>query len=183
MINKGSYLLLLFLEKEKVLQVGKLGTFTFQKGWYCYVGSAMNNLQARIERHLKIEKKLRWHIDCNTKTSWERTFSSISTMISPSLKRPTEALPSRTCRWAATARASLGLELPVKSIADSSNISILGATKQKNGWGARDRTWECGDQNPVPYRLATPQMISLFLVRIEYCSHSCLRSVTHTDGR
>ena len=63
MINKGSYLLLLFLEKEKVLQVGKLGTFTFQKGWYCYVGSAMNNLQARIERHLKIEKKLRWHID------------------------------------------------------------------------------------------------------------------------
>ena len=26
-----------------------------------------------------------------------------------------------------------------------------------NGWGARIRTWECGDQNPVPYRLATPQ--------------------------
>jgi hypothetical protein len=27
----------------------------------------------------------------------------------------------------------------------------------KNGWGARIRTWECGDQNPVPYLLATPQ--------------------------
>ena len=25
-------------------------------------------------------------------------------------------------------------------------------------WGARIRTWECGDQNPVPYRLATPQL-------------------------
>ena len=29
------------------------------------------------------------------------------------------------------------------------------------GWGARDRTWECRNQNPVPYRLATPQY-SLF---------------------
>ena len=26
-----------------------------------------------------------------------------------------------------------------------------------NGWGGRDRTYECRDQNPVPYRLATPQ--------------------------
>lgn len=22
-----------------------------------------------------------------------------------------------------------------------------------NGWAARTRTWECGDQNPVPYQL------------------------------
>ena len=27
----------------------------------------------------------------------------------------------------------------------------------KIGWGARIRTWECGDQNPVPYHLATPK--------------------------
>jgi hypothetical protein len=26
-----------------------------------------------------------------------------------------------------------------------------------NGWAARIRTWECWDQNPVPYRLATAQ--------------------------
>lgn len=63
MINKGNYLLILFLEKEKVIQIGKLGKFAFQKGWYCYVGSAMNNLQARVERHLRIEKKQHWHID------------------------------------------------------------------------------------------------------------------------
>jgi hypothetical protein len=30
---------------------------------------------------------------------------------------------------------------------------------EKGGWGARDRTWECRNQNPVPYRLATPQCI------------------------
>ena len=30
--------------------------------------------------------------------------------------------------------------------------------QRDNGWGARIRTWECWDQNPVPYRLATPQV-------------------------
>src|SRR6185369_414375 len=25
------------------------------------------------------------------------------------------------------------------------------------GWGGRDRTYECRNQNPVPYHLATPQ--------------------------
>src|SRR3954466_8391547 len=25
------------------------------------------------------------------------------------------------------------------------------------GWGGRDRTFECWNQNPVPYHLATPQ--------------------------
>ncbi len=27
------------------------------------------------------------------------------------------------------------------------------------GWGTRIRTWECRNQNPVPYRLAIPQKI------------------------
>ena len=26
-----------------------------------------------------------------------------------------------------------------------------------SGWGGRDRTFECWNQNPVPYHLATPQ--------------------------
>ena len=30
--------------------------------------------------------------------------------------------------------------------------------KDKNGWGTRIRTWECRDQNPVPYHLAIPQL-------------------------
>ena len=28
------------------------------------------------------------------------------------------------------------------------------------GWGGRDRTYECWNQNPVPYHLATPQSIT-----------------------
>src|SRR6266513_3873133 len=30
-------------------------------------------------------------------------------------------------------------------------------TPKKNGWGGRDRTYECRNQHPVPYHLATPQ--------------------------
>ena len=35
----------------------------------------------------------------------------------------------------------------------------------KGGWGARIRTWECRNQNPVPYRLATPQGSRTILTR------------------
>ncbi|OIJ15517.1 nuclease [Anaerobacillus arseniciselenatis] len=45
------------------ITIGKLGTFTFQKGIYVYVGSAKRNIQSRIERHIIIEKKQRWHFD------------------------------------------------------------------------------------------------------------------------
>src|SRR3954454_11655168 len=36
------------------------------------------------------------------------------------------------------------------------------------GWGGRDRTYECRNQNPVPYHLATPQGntdVGMFRVR------------------
>ncbi len=31
------------------------------------------------------------------------------------------------------------------------------APGERDGWGGRDRTYECRNQNPVPYHLATPQ--------------------------
>lgn len=62
-MNKGIYILLLHLPATQAICVGKLGEFHFKKGWYAYIGSAMNNLDARIARHLKPEKKLHWHID------------------------------------------------------------------------------------------------------------------------
>jgi Uri superfamily endonuclease len=43
--------------------VGRLGEFLFPAGRYVYTGSARRNLEARIARHLRREKKLRWHID------------------------------------------------------------------------------------------------------------------------
>src|ERR1700751_1019757 len=35
--------------------------------------------------------------------------------------------------------------------------TFLDALGRRAGWGARIRTWEWRNQNPLPYRLATPQ--------------------------
>jgi Uri superfamily endonuclease len=63
LINKGAYCLIVKLAKDSEIKVGKLGTYFFEKGHYVYVGSAMNGLNQRIERHLKEKKKMHWHID------------------------------------------------------------------------------------------------------------------------
>lgn len=40
-----------------------MGALEFQKGLYAYVGSAQNNLEKRLERHMKKRKNKFWHID------------------------------------------------------------------------------------------------------------------------
>lgn len=67
---KGSYCLIINLNKEKTIKIGKkLGRLNFKQGYYVYVGSAMNSLFGRIERHLSDEKRLHWHIDYLLKNS------------------------------------------------------------------------------------------------------------------
>jgi len=60
---KGSYLLLIKLNDDKFIKYGIKKNYYFKKGFYIYVGSALNNLEKRIERHLRINKKKHWHID------------------------------------------------------------------------------------------------------------------------
>ncbi|RLC94559.1 MAG: GIY-YIG nuclease family protein [Chloroflexi bacterium] len=60
---KGSYVLLIELPESRVIQVGRLGLRTFPRGFYAYVGSALNRLGPRIARHLRVQKKCHWHID------------------------------------------------------------------------------------------------------------------------
>lgn len=60
---KGSYILLIKLLKDSEIKVGSLGTISFKKGFYVYVGSAMGGLEQRINRHLRKNKKTFWHID------------------------------------------------------------------------------------------------------------------------
>jgi sugar fermentation stimulation protein A len=43
--------------------VGQLGTLTFEKGYYLYVGSARKNLSKRIGRHRRGGAKHFWHVD------------------------------------------------------------------------------------------------------------------------
>ena len=62
--DRGAYLLLLRLDGDRRVKVGRLGAIGFDKGWYVYVGSAMRGLSARIARHQRRgRKKLRWHVD------------------------------------------------------------------------------------------------------------------------
>jgi Uri superfamily endonuclease len=60
---KGNYILLINLENDKSIQIGKLGNISFKKGFYSYIGSAQNGLEQRINRHLRSNKKFHWHID------------------------------------------------------------------------------------------------------------------------
>lgn len=45
------------------LRIGRFGEFDFPAGDYVYTGSARRNFEARIARHLRRDKVLRWHID------------------------------------------------------------------------------------------------------------------------
>lgn len=59
----ATYCLIIKLNKNSSIKIGKLGELDFKKGFYVYVGSALNSIDARIRRHLSDEKKLFWHID------------------------------------------------------------------------------------------------------------------------
>jgi sugar fermentation stimulation protein A len=61
--DRGCYLLLMKMNRDKMLEIGKLGRREFKKGYYIYVGSAMKNLSARIARHRRKRKVRHWHID------------------------------------------------------------------------------------------------------------------------
>ncbi len=61
--NSGSYIIVFKLNERQIIQVGKLGMFTFPSGFYIYTGSGLRNLKQRIARHLRKEKSLKWHID------------------------------------------------------------------------------------------------------------------------
>ncbi|MCD6226669.1 MAG: GIY-YIG nuclease family protein [Candidatus Aenigmarchaeota archaeon] len=60
---KGIYCLIIKIQKNVSIIIGRLGKIKFEKGYYTYVGSAQNNLEKRIERHLRKNKKKFWHID------------------------------------------------------------------------------------------------------------------------
>lgn len=60
---RGIYCLLISVKTDSTIKVGALGRILFKKGTYCYVGSAQNELEARVKRHLSKKKTLFWHID------------------------------------------------------------------------------------------------------------------------
>lgn len=59
----GAYVLGLRMDQDWRGSVGRLGVVAVPAGAAAYVGSAMGGLDARIRRHLRPQKPLRWHID------------------------------------------------------------------------------------------------------------------------
>ena len=58
-----SYQLWIALRHPLTVAIGRLGEFHFPAGVYVYTGSAKRGLEARIARHCRKDKPLRWHID------------------------------------------------------------------------------------------------------------------------
>ncbi len=63
MLEPSTYQLHIYLGRDVTIRIGALGTFHFPAGDYIYTGSAKRNIEARIRRHRRREKRLHWHID------------------------------------------------------------------------------------------------------------------------
>jgi Uncharacterized conserved protein len=61
--NPITYQLTIRLTTDTQIAIGRFGSCFFPAGDYIYTGSARRNLEARIARHCRKDKKLRWHID------------------------------------------------------------------------------------------------------------------------
>lgn len=62
-LDSGLYIAVFYLAKGQTVRVGALGRVCLRRGIYLYVGSAQRNLSARLNRHGRKDKILRWHVD------------------------------------------------------------------------------------------------------------------------
>lgn len=61
----GTYALVLRALEPATVTAGRLGTLRVTEGDYIYIGSAFGpgGVRARVLRHARTDKRLRWHID------------------------------------------------------------------------------------------------------------------------
>jgi len=99
----GTYALLLRLERDCALTVGRLGRFCFPAGIYVYVGSGHGpgGMAARVARHLREPKPRRWHVDYLRPHAWPvEIWCAIGAR-------------KRECVWAQTLLTLPGASIPV----------------------------------------------------------------------
>ena len=60
---KGLYFLEIYNSILQTLKIGKKYNICFNKGYYFYIGSALNGIMGRVSWHLSNDKKFFWHID------------------------------------------------------------------------------------------------------------------------
>lgn len=94
--DKGSYMIVGCLDKDRKISIGNLKEILFQKGFYIYTGSAMNSLTKRLNRHRKKKKLIHWHIDyliphlCDIKTITIQSSEPLECLIANDLIEKTE---------------------------------------------------------------------------------------------
>ncbi len=99
--DPATYVLLISLEQDETLEVGRLGRCYLPRGSYLYLGSALSGLGPRLRRHFRKHKTPHWHIDyltalCPPREAWY--------VLSK------ERLE---CRWCQAARDLPGARIPV----------------------------------------------------------------------
>ncbi len=57
------YVVAAWLPRGATIAVGALGPLRLERGWQAYVGSARRGRDARVARHRRAAKPLRWHAD------------------------------------------------------------------------------------------------------------------------
>ncbi len=57
------YVVAAWVPRRETIAVGALGPVTFARGWHAYVGSARRGRDARVARHRRAAKPLRWQAD------------------------------------------------------------------------------------------------------------------------
>jgi predicted amidohydrolase/Uri superfamily endonuclease len=57
------YVVAAWVPRRETIVVGALGPVTFARGWHAYVGSARHGRDARVARHQRAAKPLRWQAD------------------------------------------------------------------------------------------------------------------------
>lgn len=98
----GVYALFFWLDGPLNLAVGWLGVGWLVPGWYVYVGSARGpgGLAARVGRHLRVDKRLRWHVDYLTRHVLP---AAVATTVSPTVQE---------CTWVRGLLAVPGVAVP-----------------------------------------------------------------------
>jgi len=61
--SEATYILVINISEDLKIRVGQLGEVFFKEGDYIYIGSAKACLEARLQRYLRKEKRIFWHID------------------------------------------------------------------------------------------------------------------------
>jgi Uri superfamily endonuclease len=91
----GSYALLLWLERPRLLKIGRLGTAWFPPGMYAYLGSALGpgGLKARLGRHLREKTNSHWHIDHLQQVAQVLGYAYLPA------KKSQGRQPPQECRW------------------------------------------------------------------------------------